>query len=262
MPRVHTNEFPWHAPSDANRRENAVAAAKLMMNAAHTAPCAGGVDHVECELLWGEAEQEALAEKMEELSHLPGYERLQERYQTEAVMVREADCVLLIGDFRARNSPFDADCGLCGGPKGCSYVYSRRRAAMGQIDHTDKSLAKTPIDGPLCQLHIHDLGYNVGSALWAARSLMVDARPFMTVGVAASRLGYCGKSALVVGVCVAASAKNPFVDTHAKYAHMNMRRVVDSARRHYIITRQFGLDYRLNPGGKSLPPRDREEEEG
>lgn len=260
MPRLHTNEFPWHAPSDQNRREGAVQAARLMMNAAHTAPCAGGVDHVECELVWGDEEQQALGEKMEELSHAPGNERARERYQTEAVMAREADCLLLLGDFRARNTPFDADCGLCGGPKGCSFLYARRRTGMGQIDHTDKSLAKTPIDGPLCQLHVHDLGYAVGSALWTARTLMVDARPFMTVGLAASRLGYCKSSAFVVGVLVAAGAKNPFVDTHAKYPTMNVRRVVDSARRHYVITRQFGLDYRHYPSGNVPGSRSKNEE--
>jgi len=48
MPRLHTNEFPWHAPSDQTRRECVAEAAKLMLNAAHTAPCTGGVDHLEC----------------------------------------------------------------------------------------------------------------------------------------------------------------------------------------------------------------------
>ncbi len=261
MPTMHTNEFPWHAPSDQTRREGVVEAGKLMMNAAHTAPCAGGVDHIECELLWGETEQDALAEKMNELSHTLDNERVRELYQTEAVMAREADCILLIGDLRARDTLFDVDCGLCGGPAGCSFIYSRRKTAMGQIDPTDKALSTSAVDGPLCQLHVHDLGYSVGSALWTARSLMVDARPFMTMGVAASKLGYCRKSAIVVAVAMAATSKNPFVDTHFNYATMNMRRVVDSTRRHYVITRQFGLDYRLNPSKKfanALDPEGKE----
>ena len=264
MPKLHTNEFPWHAPSDQNRRECVVDAAKLMMNAAHTSPCVGGVSHIECEVVWGDEEQDTIAEKMEELSHTLGNDRVQELYQTEAVMVREADCILLVGDIRARNTPFDANCGLCGGAKGCSFLYARRKTSMGQIDHTDKALSNVAIDGPLCQIHVHGTGYAVGSALWMARNLLVDARPFMTVGVAASKLGYCRNSAFVAAILVAGTAKNPFVDVNAKYPSMNMRRVVDSTRKSYVITRQFGRDYRLNPTKKVLGSnkKNSEREEG
>lgn len=251
MARIHTKEFPWFSPSDLARRQHAVHAAKLMMNAAHTAPCTGGVDHMEAELVWGEKEQEEIAGKMEELSYLPQNKRTSDMYRTEAVMTREADCILLLGDTRGRNTPFDADCGYCGGPAGCGFVYSRRRTASGQIDHTDKSLSKSLIDGPLCQIHVQNLGYSTASALWMARNLMVDARPFMTVGMAAKKLGYCRASELVVGILVAATSKNPFVDVHYNYHVVNMGRIVDSVRKHYIITRQFAPDYRLVPPGKA-----------
>ena len=154
-----------------------------MVNAAHTAPVRGGVDHVEAELVWGEKEQEEIAEKMEELSYLPENKLTGEMYRIEAVMAREADCILLLGDIRGRNFPFDANCGICSGPAGCSFIYSRRKTTAGQVEHSDKSLSKTMIDGPLCQLYVEGLGYSVGSALWMAKSLIVDARPFMTMGV-------------------------------------------------------------------------------
>lgn len=251
MPRIHTKEFPWFSPSDLNRREHAIEAAKLMLNAAYTAPTAGGVDHMEGEIVWGEEEQEEIAEKMEELSYLPENKRLDETYRIEAVMAREADCILLLGDTRGRNTPFDANCGYCSGPAGCSFVYNRRRTMAGQIDHTDKSLSKTLIDGPLCQVHVQDLGYSTGSALWMAKNLMVDARPFMTIGVAANKLGYCRASEFVIGIPVSATSKNPFIDVHYNYPAVNMRRMVDSVRKNYIITRQFALDYRLHPSKKS-----------
>ena len=76
---------------------------------------------------------------------------------------------------------------------------------------------------------------------------MVDARPFMTMGVAARKLGYCPESEMVVGIPVATTSKNPFVDVHYDYSVTNMRRIVESVRRNYIITRQFGLDYRRYP---------------
>ncbi|MDZ7295373.1 MAG: DUF2148 domain-containing protein [candidate division KSB1 bacterium] len=245
MPRIRTKEFPWFSPADQNRRDHAIQAAKLMMNAAHTAPCTGGVDHNEAELVWGEQEQEEIAEKMEELSYLPENKRTAELYRTEAVMVREADCVLLLGDIRGRNTPFDANCGYCSGPQGCAFVYGRRRTAAGQIDPSDRSLSKALIDGPLCQVHVQNLGYSAASALWMAGRLLVDARPFMTVGVAAKKLGYCRSSEFVVGILISATSKNPFIDVHYDYSVVNMARMVDSVRKNYIITRQFAPDYRL-----------------
>jgi uncharacterized ferredoxin-like protein len=250
MPSIHSKEFPWQSDSDRNRRDHVVEVAKLMMSAAHTAPITGGVDHLETELIWGEKELNGLAEKMDELSYLPENKRTDEMFRTEAQMIRESDCVLALGSFRARNMPFDANCGMCGGAPGCSFVYSRRRTAAGQIDHSDKSLCKTSIDGPLCQMYVHNLGYGVGSALWAARTLLVDARPFMTVGLAASKLGYCKHSAFVVGVGVTATSKNPYVDVPYNYHLMNMRRIVESVHQAFIIPRQFGVDYRLIPQKK------------
>jgi uncharacterized ferredoxin-like protein len=250
MPSVHSKEFPWQSDSDRNRRDHVVEVAKLMMSAAHTAPITGGVDHLETELIWGEKELNELAEKMDELSYLPENKRTDEMFRTEAQMIRESDCVLTLGSFRARNMPFDANCGMCGGAPGCSFVYSRRRTAAGQIDPSDKSLCKTSIDGPLCQMYVHNLGYGVGSALWAARTLLVDARPFMTVGVAASKLGYCKNSAFVVGLGVTATSKNPYVDVPYNYHLVNMRKIVESVHQAFIIPRQFGVDYRLIPQKK------------
>ena len=250
MPSIPSKEFPWQADPDKNRRDHVLSVAKIMMSAAHTAPITGGVDHLETELIWGEKELGQLAEKMDELSNLPENKRVDEMFRTEAQMVRESDCVIALGSFRARNMPFDANCGMCGGAAGCSFVYSRRRTAAGQIDHSDKSLCKTSIDGPMCLMFVHNLGYGVGSALWTARTLLVDARPFMTVGVAACKLGYCKNSAFVVGIAVAAVSKNPYVDVPYNYHVVNMRRIVDSVHQAFIIPRQIGVDYRLVPKRK------------
>ena len=159
-------------------------------------------------------------------------------------MVREADCILFLGSYRAKETPFDVDCGYCSGPDGCGFVYSRRKTAWGQIDGSDRGLQKTLIDGPLCIIRVSDLGFPVGSALWMAKTLMVDCRPFMSMGVAGQRLGYCKNSTLVVGLPVATTSKNPFVDVHHNYHVVNMGRMVDSIRKHYIISRQSGMDYR------------------
>jgi uncharacterized ferredoxin-like protein len=159
-----------------------------------------------------------------------------------------------------RSTPFDADCGFCGGPPGCGFLYSRRRTSAGQIDHSDKSLSETLIDGPLCQIHVQNLGYSAASALWMARNLLVDARPFMTVGIAAKKLGYCRASEFVVGILVAATSKNPFVDVHYDYGVVNMARMVDSVRKNYVITRQFAPDYRLVPPARAGKPKKKGQE--
>lgn len=247
MPSVYSKEFPWQAPADENRRKHVLKAAQLMMNAAHTAPITGGVDHLEMELIWGQEEMEDIADKMDELSYLNEHARVDEMFRTEAQMTRESDCIIAIGSFRARNHPFDADCGFCGGPEGCGFVYSRRKTAAGKIDPTDWHINQTPIQGPQCTMYIHNMGYAVGSALWMARTLLVDARPFMTVGMAANKLGYCRNSSFVAGILVAATAKNPLVDVPYNYHVVNMRKAVESVQQSFVIPRNFGMDYRLTP---------------
>lgn len=200
---------------------------------------------MEGEIVWGYDEQEILARKMEELAHTVGNKRLEESFLYEAVMVRDADCILFLGDYRSKDTPFDVDCGYCTDMGGCAFVYQRHRTAMGQIDPTDRGLHETPLDGPFCMIRVGDLGFSIGSALWMAKTLMVDCRPFFSMGLAAQKLGYCRNSDIVVGLPVATLSKNPFVDIHFNYHVVNMRRMVDSVRKHYIITRQAGPDYRL-----------------
>ena len=85
----------------------------------------------------------------------------------------------------------------------------------------------------------------VGSALWMARTLFVDCRPFLTVGIAGQKLGYCRDSEIVIGLPVATTSKNPYVDIHHDYHVINMEKMIDTVRKTYIIPRQAGPDYRL-----------------
>ncbi len=245
MPSIWMNEWPPYAPPNLESKECSLIAAKLMMNAAQTAPVTGGVDNVEGEIVYGQRELDDIARKMEELAYSLGNEKKIDQWKYEAVMVRESDAVLFIGNYRAKETPFDLNCGMCGGKMDCGYVYERRRVAAGQIDITDRSLCQTAIDGPLCGVRVGDLGYSVGSALWMARTLMVDCRPFITVGIAGQKLGYCPHSVIVVGLPIATAAKNPYVDIHFDYHVINMEKMIDAVRKTYIIPRQAGPDYRL-----------------
>lgn len=248
MPEILMTDWPQYSPDDMNRRENVVSALKLMANAAQTAPVAGGVSQIETQIVHGQKEQEKLARKMEELAWEVDNGHLGRIFKYEAVMAREADAVLFIGNYRAHTTPLDADCGACGGVDNCSFFYSRRPHIDGLVDTTCRK-HDTLVDGPLCTMHVQDFGFCLGSALFMANRLMVDARPFMSVGVAGQKLGYCPNSAMVVGILAAATAKNPFVDITSDYHVVNIPKMIDSVRKTYILNRQGGGDYRLTDPG-------------
>ncbi len=243
MPEIYVNDWPPHAPDDLHRREGVVEAARLMLNAAYTAPVAGGVGQIEAVILWGKHEQEKLAKKMEEMaSHNQHTSR---RFKYEAEMVRESDAIILIGDYLASTIPIDAGCGLCGGEPNCSFLYERKKVvAGGQIDPTERNFDKL-VDGPICLVRFQDMSYAVGSALFMSTRLLVDARPYFTVGAAGRQLGYCSDSGVVCGILVAAQQKNPFVDIPQDYHVINMRRIIQSVRHWYIINRNTAGDYRF-----------------
>ncbi len=71
------------------------------------------------------------------------------------------------------------------------------------VDSTDRRTGRL-INGPMCGARINDLGFAVGSALWMARNLLVDAKPFMSVGLGSQKLGCCPNSGFVVGIMVSA----------------------------------------------------------
>ena len=104
------------------------------------------------------------------------------------------------------------------------------------------------IKGPLCAVYAHQLGYNVGSALMVATHLYVDARPFITIGLAAQKLGYCRNSALVIGIGIAAKSKTEPSDPAIDYHLVNLERGVDVIRGNVNqlgVRPATGSDYRL-----------------
>ena len=253
MKKGKMSEFPPLSPADLARRENVLLAARLMMNAAFTAPVAGGVPQIESHIVHELEEIEEIALKMEELA--PEGTPWEKRFKYEAVMLRETDALILLGNYRAGSSPFDAACGLCSGEDHCGFFYSRKKAKYGLVESSKRS-KETLIDGPLCTARIGDLGYAVGSALWMAARLLVDARPLLTVGLAARKLDYCHRSALIVGIPVAALSKNPYVDIHPDYHLINRMSVMDTAWMRYITPRIIATyDYpKWEPG--EGPPED------
>jgi uncharacterized ferredoxin-like protein len=250
----YVNEWtPW-SPQDIRRKKGVLEAARIMLNSALTAPFAGGVPQIEGHLVYGQEELEGVARKVEEIAHKN--DAWKESFLYEAVMVRDSDVIIFLGSTRCHETPLDAGCGMCGGGLDCSYFYDKKNHRYGLVDITDRS-SQRMIDGPLCTARVDDLGYAVGSALWTAYTLMVDARPFASVGMAGQKMGYCPNSGMVIAVPVAAKAKNPYVDVNVDYHLINMDKVLDSTRKIYQTARIIrGFDYR-----KWIPKPAKSEEE-
>ena len=248
MPKILMTDWPPYTKPDQARREGSILAAKLMANTAQTAPKAGGVDEVECELVYGYEEQEEIACKIEELSKKNPKSRMWYRlFRTEAVMVREADCLLFIGNHRAGDSPLDLNCGWCGGKEVCGYVYTRKASKYGQIDLIEgkEERGDRLVDGPLCSFFVGDLGYAVGAATYMSKHLLVDCRPLLGPSMAALQLGICPHSAIVVGLAIASLPKNPFVDVCPDYHYLSRDKLIKQARKNYVVSRQVHwFDYR------------------
>ncbi len=248
MPRILMTDWPPYTKYDEARREGSVAAARLMANAAQTAPKAGGIDEIECELVYGYEEQEAIARTVEELSKKNSKSKMWYRiFRTEAVMVREADCILFIGNYRAGDSPLDLNCGYCGGKDGCAHVYNRKATKYGQIDLIEENEDRQGrlINGPLCTFLVGDLGYAVGAATYMANKLLVDCRPLISPSMAAQQLGICPNSAMVVALPVASLPKNPFVDVCPDYHYLSRDKLIKQVRKNYVVSRQVHwFDYR------------------
>jgi len=250
MPRITIRDWPPYSATDQQRRDNAVIAAKLMMNAALTAPNVGGIPMTEGEIVYGEEEQEQIARKMEELAYQTEAQRHVFLY--EAVMARGVDVILFLGNTRAYSDPWDGECGLCAGRPDCSFVYEHRQQSTGIIDATDRR-SETLVKGPLCAVYAHQLGYNLGSALMVATHLYVDARPFITMGLAAQQLGYCRNSALVAGIGIAAKSKSEPSDPALDYHLINLERAIDAIRGNVNqlgVRPATGVDYRSGDPSK------------
>ena len=252
MPRIHIDEWPPYSPSDQAKKENVKVVAQLMVNAALTAPLTGGVPAHEAEIAYGKKELELIAREIERLAHKEVPKRLKKPFLYEAVMVRESDAIVFIGNKRVHETPMDVGCGLCGGEPDCSFVYERVNHFNGMIDATDRS-RKSAFRGPLCVLRAHDLGYVVGSAMWMAEEHFVDAKSCYSVGLAGRNLDFCMDSEMVVGILISACSKNPYVDIPPNYHLTNMAKQIDAVRKITSITRQIGNHpyHRFDPAKKS-----------
>jgi len=238
-----------HSPEYENRREAVVDVAKLMASAAITAPKAAGVGGVECQIIYGKKDQEELAKKLEQLAHRKKDQVLwMKRFLTEAVMVRDSDAVLFIGNTRAAQ-PLGEGCGLCGGQKRCGFLLEHRKVKYKAIidlkEEDPVEVDKKLINGPLCGFLVGDVGFAIGSAMLIAYRNFIDAVPLFSAGVAGVKLGVCSGAPFTVGILLAARQKNPFVEVVPDYHVLNETSVGQKAMADFRAARcAVWYDYR------------------
>ena len=262
MPRIQIDEWPRESSAGQAKVQGCVEVAKLMANAALTAPITGGTNGNEVELAYGQEELELIAREMERLAHQEVPKKLKKPFLYEAVMARESDVIVFIGNHRAHSTPIDAACGLCGGEPDCSFFYDRTNHFHGVVDTTNRDRQGRQIKGPICMIRVHDLGYALGSALWVAASNFLDAKPFYSMGLAGRNLGFCMKSEVVVGIAISATAKNPYVDIPPNYHLTCMTNQIDATRKISILTRQLAaVPYQHFDPSRQAESKNKKEEE-
>ena len=187
--------------------EAALSVGRMMLAAARTAPVRGGVNVLEGCLVYGASDMDRIVLELEEMAgvrrenHEKNWALLR-----EANMVRKSSAVLLLG-FRRAYDAFGEACGRCLGDQG----EPGGRTKCTRFVETEK-LKEHPIRGPVCSYRMNDFGYGVGSALWMAQMLLVDASPRYLLGLAALRMKLLPRSPLIVGIPISVTSKSPFRD--------------------------------------------------
>ncbi|MEM1619335.1 MAG: DUF2148 domain-containing protein [Fervidicoccaceae archaeon] len=154
-------------------REGILAAARLMVVSAITAPKARGVDNVRARILERPEEIEMLAKAMEEMAA-----ELGEFYARDAISVRRSAAVVIVG---------------------CKIVDFGLKSMEGLRVGLNEALS------------LVNLGIALGSAVRAAAELGVDNRIMLTAGNAALRLGLIDAD-FALGVPLSATSKSVFFD--------------------------------------------------
>lgn len=167
-------------------REDAVQVARLMADAARTAPKANGADQLQIAVVDGE-ELQALARHMIDM-HKAG--RVPDHFARDAQNLLNSQACLLIG---TRVTPAPG--------RNCQKCLFTQCLNCGHYA------------GAPCSFAIHDLGVAVGSAASIAADHRMDNRVMYSAAYAALDLGWLGESVqYAMALPLSVSGKSPFFD--------------------------------------------------
>jgi uncharacterized ferredoxin-like protein len=192
-----------------DRRQAAKMAARLLLASATTSPRVGGVGECTIHILDDECDIEDLCQATEQMS---GEDEQWGFFKRDAMMLRDADAVLIVTSIRCLTDPADINCNLCG-KLTCEYQRQTPKLAPAP------GLAYT---GPLCLFRANNISYAIETIISTAKNMGVDHGIFWSAGAAAMRMkivprntGFC----LAVGISI--TEKSPFRDIPKAYADIN-----------------------------------------
>lgn len=159
-----------------------------MCAAARTAPKATGKDTIYTMVLTGE-EKDRLAQKMDEIGERDFSDKGVSWYKRDAMNLRNAQAVVLIGAKRAVRGV--RNCGYCG---------------FGDCAGCKKA-------GGVCAFVTLDLGIALSSAMCTAADARVDNRVMMSIGKAAEEMKYIEEDIFWHGIPLSITGKNVFFDS-------------------------------------------------
>lgn len=200
---------------EEDRREAAKLVARLLLASATTTPRVGGVGECTVHIIDDECEIEDLCQAVEDMSEDNSSWKF---FRRDAMMMRDADALLLITSLRSKNDPSDINCNMCGHLT-CDNLREAERLPR------DKSIA---FPGPLCIFRANNIAYAVDGVISLARNLGIDYGVFWSAGAAAMRMRLLPReTGLALAVAISITEKSPFRDIPKKYSEINERTMQD-----------------------------------
>ena len=200
---------------EADRKEAAKVAARLILASGTTSPRVGGVGECTIHVLDDECDIEDLCQKMEQMAEI---KKSWEFFKRDAAMLRDADAVLITTSLRSLTDPADINCNMCG-KLVCEYLKEEEKLPP------DPDVA---FQGPLCVFRANNIAYAVDGMIFQARNLGIDYGVYWSVGAAAMRMKILPRATgFALAVAISITEKSPFRDIPRRYAEINQRTMND-----------------------------------
>lgn len=190
-------------------------AARLLLASATTTPRVGGVGECTVQIIDDECDIEELCQAVEDMA---GDNESWHFFKRDAMIMRDADALLLLTSLRSKNDPSDINCNMCGH---LTCDNQRDAARLPQ----ENSIA---FPGPLCIFRANNIAYALDGVISLARNLGIDYGVFWSAGAAAMRTKLLPRgTGLALAVAISVTEKSPFRDIPKKYDEINERTMTD-----------------------------------
>ncbi len=200
---------------EEDRKEAVEIAARLLLVSATTTPRVGGVGECTTHILEDECDIEDLCQQIEKMSE---ENTAWDFFKRDAVILRDADAVLIVTSLRSLTDPADINCNMCG-KLTCEYLREEQKLPQ------EPGVAFT---GPLCSFRANNISYAIDGIISMARNLGIDYGVYWSAGAAAMRMEIVPKATgFAIGVGISVTEKSPFRDIPLRYGEINDKTMND-----------------------------------